>query len=204
MRKILTVLFTTFLFLSCESQVLDTSFNQINTKLKHASLRLKQKVIEAKNYVVPNGFNESIVFLIDMSIPSGKKRFFVYNLKKDSIETSSLVAHGAGSDVGSDVLVFSNKVNSNATSLGRYKIGSSYFGLFGLSYRLYGLDSSNSNAFIRKVVLHSHKAVTDTECYPYHVGFESAGCPTVSPSFLKILTKYIANSTKPILLHIYN
>ena len=99
MKKIILILF--LLPILCQAQ-LDTSFNQIDTKLKYAALRLKQKVIESKNYIKPNRFNENYVFMIDMSIPSGKKRFFVYNLKTDSIETSSLVAHGFGSDVGSD------------------------------------------------------------------------------------------------------
>jgi len=193
-----------FLLFPIFSQALDTSFNQIDTKLKHAELRLKQKVIEARNFIPINGFNEDYIFLIDMSIPSGKKRFFVYSIKGDSIETSSLVAHGFGSDVGTDNLVFSNKINSYATSLGRYEIGKSYMGKYGLSYRLSGLDSTNSNACVRNIVLHSDKAVSDVERYPYSAGFKSAGCPTVSPQFLKILSNYINNSKKPILMWILN
>ncbi len=186
-----------------KAQKIDASFNQIDTKLQHASLRLKQKVIESRNFIPINGFNENYVFLIDMSIPSGKNRFFVYSLKGDSIEVSSLVSHGSGSYVGSDTLVFSNKINSCATSLGKYKIGESYIGKYGTSFKLYGVDSSNSNAFVRNIVLHSHKAVSNTERYPYGSGFQSAGCPTVSPKFLKFLTNYINSYDKPILMWIY-
>ena len=77
-------------------------------------------------------------------------------------------------------------------------------GKFGISYRLYGLDSSNSNAFVRSVVLHSYKDMPDVEVYPRHAGFESAGCPAVSPLFLITLSKYIKASTKPILMVIYS
>ena len=143
-------------------------------------------------------------FLVDMSIPSGKNRFFIYNLKMDSIELSSLVAHGFGSTRKNsyDALVFSNTPNSFKTSLGKYKIGYAYKGSFGLSYKLYGLDSTNSKAFERTIVLHADQLVPEKEVSPYHI-FQSAGCPTVSPSFLGVLTNYIKASRKPILLWIY-
>ena len=89
------------------------------------------------------------------------------------------------------------------TSVGKYKIGSSYSGRFGLAYKLYGLDSSNSKAYERAIVLHSHKQVPDAEAYPGYI-IVSAGCPTVSPAFLGVLNKYITASRKPILMWIYN
>ena len=140
-----------------------------------------------------------------MSIPSGKKRFFVYNIAKDSIEYSSLVSHGSGSYFNGcdDRLIFSNMPNSNATSLGKYRIGNSYYGNYGLSYKLFGLDSTNSNAFDRAIVLHSDAYVPETETYPRHI-FQSAGCPCVSPAFLAVLDKYLKQSSKPVLLWIYN
>jgi len=183
----------------------DTSFMQIDTKLKAAALRLKVKVAEAEDFVKKNDFNTEYCFMVDMSIPSGKKRFFVYNLQKDTVELSSLVSHGSGSYTPTcqDRLTFSNAPNSNATSLGRYKIGVSYYGTYGLSYKLYGLDPSNSNAFDRAIVLHSDSYVPEKETYPRHI-YESAGCPIVPPSILGILGKYITKSSKPVLLWIYN
>ena len=143
--------------------------------------------------------------MVDMAIPSGKNRFFVYNLIKDSVEFSSLVSHGSGSwkPNCNDQLMFSNLNNSNATSIGRYKIANSYYGTYGLSYKLIGLDSSNSNAFQRSIVLHSDNYVPVKETYPYHI-FESAGCPCVSPSFLTVLDKYMKNSKNAMMLWIYN
>jgi len=183
----------------------DTSFMQINTKLKIAKVKFKQNTATIAKYVKENDFNTEYCFLVDMSIPSGKKRFFVYNIRKDSIESSSLVSHGSGSYKPgcNDQLEFSNLPNSYATSLGKYKIGNAYNGTFGLSFKLYGLDSTNSNAYQRAIVLHSDRYVSETETYPRHI-FESAGCPAVSPSFLPLLNKYIKNSSKPVLLWIYN
>ncbi len=183
----------------------DTSFMQINTKLKIAAARLKEKTVGIDGYVQANNFNPEYCFLVDMSIPSGKKRFFVYNIKKGAVEYSALVSHGSGSyKTGcNDQLVFSNMPNSNATSLGKYKIGQAYKGAYGLSYRLYGLDSTNNNAYHRAIVLHSDTNVPQAERYPRHI-FESAGCPAVSPVFLAEIGKYIRTSDKPILLWIYN
>ena len=185
--------------------VRDTSFMQINTKLKIAAARLKQKTTALEDYVTANGFNTDYCFMVDMSIPSGKMRFFVYNIKKDSIELKSLVSHGSGSYTANcnDQLLFSNEPNSYATSLGKYKIGDPYYGSYGLSYRLFGLDSTNNKAYERAIVLHSDSYVPETETYPRHI-YESAGCPIVPPTILKELGKYIKSSAKPVLLWIYN
>lgn len=182
----------------------DSSAYTIDDKYKNAVNRLKQQAASLKEYAKAGNFNTEYCFLVDMSVPSGKKRFFVYNMKKDVIEYSALVAHGAGSDIpGSDQLSFSNIPNSYKTSLGKYKIGGSYWGTFGLAYKLYGLDSTNSKAFERAIVLHSFNYVPDAETYPKNI-CESAGCPMVSRTFLSILGKYISSSSKPPLMWIYN
>lgn len=183
----------------------DTSFRQIDTKMKAAAMRLKQKTAEIHAFIKTGDYCDDYCFMVDMSVPSGKKRFFVVNLKTDQVEMSSLVSHGAGSYKPDckDVLTFSNELNSNATSLGKYKIGASYTGEWGPSYRLYGLDPTNSNAYDRAVVLHSDPKVPNTENFPRHI-YESNGCPTVSPSIFAILGKYISTATKPVLLWIYN
>lgn len=183
----------------------DTSFNFIDTRYKVAVDRLKKQAAFIEAYAKANNFSSEYVFLLDMSIPSGKKRFFVYNLKVDSLECSSLVSHGFGSTIknSEDELIFSNNNYSFKTSLGKYKIGSSYNGTYGLAYKLYGLDTTNSKAFERAIVLHSDVHIPTTEIYPYKI-FQSAGCPAVAPSFLPVLSKYIKTSRKPILMWIYN
>lgn len=173
--------------------------NGLNENLNH---RLKGYASEAKKFVSKNNFNSSFCFLIDMKIPSGKKRFFIYALKGDSVSNASLVTHGSGSETENGVLKFSNTPNSNATSLGKYKIGKSYYGKFGLAFKLYGLDASNSNAFARAVVLHAHPNVPSNEVFPSLICV-SWGCPTVNPDFLKILQIKIENSNKSILLYIF-
>lgn len=164
--------------------------------------RLKQKAEMARDYANANGYNMVYCFLVDMHMPSGKNRFFVYNLETDSVEIAGLVSHGKGSENGSEDLSFSNKPNSYCTSLGRYKIGRSYNGDFGLSYKLMGLDKTNNKAFTRSVVLHSYNGVPNKEVYPALICV-SEGCPTVSPEFLSQVKTYLDASQQPILLWIY-
>lgn len=168
---------------------------------KETLLRLNKKSPQAKAYSNEHGFDERHCFLIDMRLPSGKNRFFVYNLDKDSVEIAGLVTHGSGV-TNSDAPVFSNTPNSYCTSLGKYKIGKSYIGKFGLAYKLYGLDKTNSKVFDRFVVLHAHACVPTGETFPLPI-CESWGCPTVSPAFLTLLQSYINAAKKPVMLWIY-
>jgi hypothetical protein len=63
---------------------------------KETLLRLTKKAIQAKDYIADRGFDEKHCFLVDMQIPSGKNRFFIYNLERDSVEMAGLVTHGSG------------------------------------------------------------------------------------------------------------
>jgi L,D-transpeptidase catalytic domain len=136
-----------------------------------------------------------------MAIPSGKKRFFIYNLLKDSIEASGLVAHGSGCEAKKGSFIFNNTPNSLASAKGKYKIGVSYFGDFGLAFKLHGLDATNNKAYERFIVLHSHECVPNKEVYPSEICV-SWGCPTVNPNFLTILESKIKESKHPILLDV--
>jgi len=167
-----------------------------------AILRLKQKAGPLRSYADKNNYSSKHCFLVDMKIQSGRYRFFVYNLEADSIETAGLVTHGSGSGIDAEQLIFSNIPNSNSTSLGKYKVGRSYMGKFGLAYKLHGLDNSNNKAFERFVVLHAHSCVPNEEISPLPI-CESRGCPTVAPAFLTKLKAYIDTSPHPVLLWIY-
>lgn len=170
--------------------------------VNNGNLRVKSHAATLKSYAVKQQYNTRYCFLVDMKIPSGSNRFFVYDLKKDAVVAAGLVAHGYGNSSGGNVN-FSNQPGSNSSSLGMYKIGASYYGKFGLAFKLYGLDSSNSNAFNRFVVLHSHECVPEKEVAPQSICM-SQGCPTVAPAFLNTLKSYLDNAGKPVLLCIYN
>ena len=77
-----------------------------------------------------------ICFLLDMSLPSGQNRFFVYDLKKDTLQNSGLVTHGRCNQYWLEGRKYGNTVGCGCTSLGKYKIGYSYNGRFGLAYQV--------------------------------------------------------------------
>lgn len=170
-------------------------------ELKRNREKLEQKAAASKTFVRRKNYNEKICFLLDMSQASGQNRFIIYDLAKDSIRAAGLVAHGNCFEYWLEGRRYSNVVGSGCTSLGKYKIGSSYTGKFGYSYKLHGLDSSNNNALERTVVLHAHSCVPDAIVKDDIC--QSNGCPTVSPNLMVTLKSIINSSAKPILLWIY-
>jgi hypothetical protein len=163
---------------------------------------ISYKADQLSEYASRNDLSTQYFFLIDMSIASGRNRFFVYNMEKGSIVLSGLVAHGSCNETYLSRPRFSNKPNCGCSSLGRYKVGEFYRGKYGKSFRLHGLDNSNSNAYKRAVVIHGYDCVPDEEISPM-VLCNSQGCPMVSYNFFDKLSRIINQSDKPILLWIY-
>lgn len=162
---------------------------------------LLSKANSAKQFAKKNKYNEQVCFLIDMKIRSGAERFFVYDLKADTVITSGVVTHGRCNERWLVGRKYGNEPGCGCTSLGKYKIGNAYNGRFGLAYKLHGLESSNNKAFERFVVLHAHECVPEEEVWSEIC--QSDGCPTVSPGFLQQLKKIINTSRQPVLLWIY-
>lgn len=165
--------------------------------------RINTRIGDIRNMInLDKRYNTKIAFLVDMRIPSGKNRFFVYDLENNKILDQGLVAHGSGSETGiKGMLKFSNTPNSNCTALGKYSIGKNYKGIFGKAYRLAGLEETNNNALQRAIVLHSYSAVPADE-QDYYIS-TSHGCPMVSEQFFKRIEKIIDNSKSNIILDIY-
>ena len=166
------------------------------------AIKIKNQAAVGKAFAQTQKLSTRFAFLIDMSQPSGRYRFFVYDFSKDSIVEKGLVAHGSCNTSYLEAAQFSNTPESGCSSLGKYKVSYSYKGQFGKAYKLKGLDATNSNAFKRFVVLHAYDCVPDEEVYPQPI-CNSLGCPMVSYDFLAKLSGYIDRSTKPILLWIY-
>lgn len=56
-----------------------------------------KQINEVKRLIKSNSkYNRRFAFFIDMKVPSGKNRFFVYDLKTDKIVDKGLVANGSG------------------------------------------------------------------------------------------------------------
>lgn len=147
-------------------------------------------------------YSEEIAFFVNLGMRSGKKRFYVVNLRDGSIITKGLVAHGQGKKQFTPDRQYSNKPGSKCSSLGIYRVGNSYVGGYGKSFRLTGLEKTNSNALERAIVLHAMNCIPDQEIeYPI---CQSEGCPSLSPGFLNEITPLIRSSKKPILLWVFD
>jgi dipeptidyl aminopeptidase/acylaminoacyl peptidase len=96
------------------------------------------------------------IALADFSLHSSEQRFHLVDVAGGRIEQSWLVAHGKGSDPGhtGHLQRFSNQYGSNATSRGAYCTANPYYGKYGRSQRLIGLDPDNDAALERAIVLH--------------------------------------------------
>jgi hypothetical protein len=212
MRKLLAVIVPLLLiFLITSGGWYYSKFHTVkNTALKATipaldsagEKKLLHHISFLKQYSLTKKYNTDIAFVIDMNIESGKKRFFVIDLKSDSVIDAGLVTHGRCNRNWLSGRKYSNEVGSGCSSLGLYKIGTAYKGRFGLAYKLHGLDATNSNAYQRFVVLHSMECVPEAEVFPYPI-CQSDGCPTVSPGFLKKLQVLLNSSSNPVLLYLY-
>jgi hypothetical protein len=212
MKKTITLLFGILIICIIAYFLYNTVYTKsssvnINKELKKESPEnitikaLYTKAVAANQFVKRNNYNQRICFLVDMKIRSGAERFFIYDLKNDSVLQSGVVTHGRCNERWLSGRKYGNEPGCGCTSLGKYKIGNAYRGRFGLAYKLHGLDSTNNNAFKRFVVLHAHDCVPDDEVWSDIC--QSDGCPTVSPGFLQELKAIINESKKPILLWIY-
>lgn len=107
--------------------------------------------------------NRELIAIADFSKPSRDPRFYLVDLQNGR-STTFLVAHGKGSDPGHSGWVqnFSNTHGSEATSAGSYLVGETYFGQYGESRRLIGLDSQNDQAEARAIVIHPAWYVNQT------------------------------------------
>ena len=167
--------------------------------------------INLKEYCRQKNLSENYAIVVDYSIPSGKHRFFVCDLKKQKIIASSLCAHGAGKDSTVFKPIFSNEIGSNCSSLGHYKItGRHQMSSSGLpSFRLQGLDTSNSNAMKRGILIHSAKLVSYCRLgiYPFYLPLDrriSSGCFAIDIDMMDVVGELVDKEKKPILLYAIN
>ncbi len=200
------ILFQIIVFNSCNGNSVAEKEKAVLTDTS----KLKSLSEEALAFCKVNNFNTDFYFVIDISIHSGKNRFMVWNFKVHKISQQGLVTHGCGnngwsSDNTRTSPQFSNTCDSHCSSLGKYKVADRGYSQWGINikYLLYGLDSSNSNALKRTIVLHSWEAVSDEEIFP-NGSAESWGCPAVSNNFMLKLDELLKASDKPVLLWIIN
>ncbi len=163
-----------------------------------------ENLAEVRDFCERRSYSTDYYILVDFSIPSGKKRFFIYDLQRGRLVMSSYCMHGSGKGNTDAKPKFSNEFGSGCSSLGRYiMIGKGT--KFKNCIRLRGLDKTNYLAETRGILIHSAGKVTrfsgDKEYIP--IGSESRGCFTVSRDCVtKVMEIYRESSRRrPVMIY---
>lgn len=210
LNKILPVSFFTILAIGAgicntNKNAKDSSYDYQKTAdkfHKDQSAKKAQKYIDSLlPWLESNDYSTDFLLVADMGLKMTVKRFYAVNPSNKKLLKSFLVAHGSGGGSTLENAVLSNVNGSYCTSAGKYKIGDTYNGNFGKSYRLHGLDATNSNAYERAIVLHAYRDQT-TEEYG-SPNYFSAGCPMLAKPSFAWVDSMIQQQDKPVLLVIY-
>ena len=137
--------------------------------------------------------NRDIIAIADFARPSRDARFHLVDLRNGT-SNAMLVAHGKGSDPGHSgwVQSFSNTHGSEATSSGSYLVGETYFGQYGESRRLVGLDPQNDQAAARAIVIHPAWYVSQAMIAEQGKIGRSQGCFAFSQSDISEILQRVA------------
>lgn len=153
--------------------------------LKRAS---ENRALQKADSMLPSlkaaGYNASLFFVGDLTLPMDIRRFYVIDADSHRILHRFLMAHGSGGGSTIDSAVLSNRPGSLCSSPGRYLLGDTFWGQYGKGYRLLGLDATNSNALSRLIVFHYYLPQTSHE-HDYPLYF-SSGCPLLSHADFQI------------------
>lgn len=139
--------------------------------------------------------NEEVISIVDFSLPSSSRRLFVIDLNSHKVLYCTYVAHGhnSGKEYASQ---FSNKPESNKSSLGFYKTLGTYMGGHGYSLRLEGLERGiNDNANRRDIVIHGAAYVSEGLIRAQGYLGRSQGCPALPEKLHKPIIDKIKNGS---------
>jgi hypothetical protein len=139
--------------------------------------------------------NKQYLSIIDFSLNSTQKRFWLVNLESSKVVYHSLIAHGKNTGLN-EARYFSNTMSSNKSSLGFYATGNTYQGKHGLSMYLHGMDQGyNDNAKQRAIVMHGADYVSEQFVRIHGRLGRSLGCPALPMSNYKEIINIIAGGT---------
>jgi hypothetical protein len=144
---------------------------------------------------IKNLRKNSLITVIDYSLPSTEKRLFVIDLANKILLYNCLVAHGknSGENIANS---FSNVPRSLKSSLGFFVTAETYNGENGYSLKLDGLEKNiNDNARTREIVIHGAEYVSEKYIKQYGRLGRSWGCLAVPPEILKELVGKISNGS---------
>lgn len=172
-----------------QAQALINQTNNLSPKTIKTALKVYQCARE-------KGLDQKQIYtLIDYTLPSYQKRFWVIDMIENKILYHTWAAHGQGS--GSTVAKhFSDLPRTHETSIGLFKTAGTYYGHDGYSLRLVGLDKGfNDNALARDIVVHGAWYVSESFIKKYGRIGRSWGCPALNKNVSRPIINQIKNGT---------
>lgn len=139
--------------------------------------------------------NDHIITIVDFSRPSSEKRLFIIDLDEQKILFNTYVAHGqkSGKEFARS---FSNRPESNQSSLGFYVTQGTYMGGNGYSLKLEGMERGiNDKAADRAIVMHGAPYVNESLIRSQGYIGRSWGCPAVPEKLTRPIIETIKNGT---------
>jgi hypothetical protein len=162
MKTLCNTLLTQLIYVA----IFSLSYNQIIAKNEYSQIEKKYfGESEYETYIVQiankvylkwktNALKKTVI-IVDFSKPMEQNRLFVVDIKTGKIVLKSKVCHGVGSGNTSIPSKFSNNEGSKMSSKGVMVTAETYFGYFGYSMCIDGLQKNkNSNARKRLIVFH--------------------------------------------------
>lgn len=139
--------------------------------------------------------DKPLVTIVDYSLPSTNRRLAVADMQTGKVLFYTYVAQGKGSGL-KYATHFSNEPGTDASSLGVYLTGDTYYGKHGYSLRLHGLDPEfNGAAYRRDIVIHSAWYVSKTFAQKHGYIGRSWGCFALSPTVESAIVRLIRGDT---------
>lgn len=191
---------------SAEEKILaaaDSIYEQLDLDETGLATQAFQLAFKGYNKLLQKGIVNlsSILTIVDFSKSSSEKRMFVIDMEEQKILFQTLVAHGRNSGLRY-ATNFSNKPESNKSSLGFYLTLDTYFGGNGYSLKLRGLEKGiNDKAYDRAIVVHGSDYVN--AAFAGSNGFlgRSFGCPAVPRKFAAPIINTIKNGSVLFIYH---
>lgn len=131
--------------------------------------------------------NHDYKVVIQMQKHSKEKRFLILD-KDNNIIQRHHTAHGVNTSCKNNrgmACHFSNVYGSRQSSLGAFITGNTYFGKYGLSLNLHGLEPQNDQAYKRRIVIHKAPYMRPSYIKSMGRAGQSWGCPALDPAVYK-------------------
>jgi hypothetical protein len=155
-------------------------YEKLDLEARSLSPEVLENAITGYEKLVQNGTvqNEQYLTIVDLSQSSRSKRLYIIDVKNQRLAQNTYVSHGKNSGLDRAER-FSNRPQSEQSSLGFYVTKQTYTGKHGLSLKLAGLEKGfNDNAEARAIVVHGAEYVNEARANSAYMG-RSQGCPAV-------------------------